>query len=100
MSGLKTNTNNLATSFEKFKEGIKEPIYGLKRMGLTDTLTLTKHGKPVLIIPDELEPDFIHILARVLAIEDIANGRLNRDDIPANLFCSPNARKEPPFETL
>lgn len=75
-------TKDLGASFEK----LKNPEYGLKRLGITDTLTLTKNGKPILIIPEDLMEDFITILSKAAALDQLGKPKEPENDIPTPLF--------------
>lgn len=50
---------DLSKSFDK----LKKPEYGLKRLELTDQIVLTKNDQPLMIVPEHLREDFIHLCA-------------------------------------
>lgn len=92
---MQTNNKDLGAAFDK----LKNPEYSLKRLGLTDTLTLTKNGNPVLIIPEDLKEDFITILSKAAALDQLGKPKATVSDIPAELFFKPGSN-DPEFETM
>lgn len=52
---------------------IKGITYTVKRTHVGDVLMLVKNDKPVLLIPEELEEDFIQILSHAGAADKFLN---------------------------
>lgn len=60
---MKTDNIDLGkVDLNKLKENSKLE-YGLKRLDLTDQLVLTKNGQPLMIVPEHLRDDFVHLIA-------------------------------------
>lgn len=91
---------DLGNSFDKMKKDVvKEEVieYGLKRLELTDMLTLTRNGKPILAVPDELAEDFIYLIVRTKGFDRFQAGEFFKEtenDIPPSHHCQPGLNND------
>lgn len=89
--------DNKAIDYAKHLEAIndKPRKYWLKRIAPTDSLVMTKNGEPVLVIPESLRQDFIDILSRFNASEQMFKDKEQpENDIPASLYCKDGSKSD------